>query len=137
MATYVIKKDGAEFKATQVRAQQSGGGHRAAPKRRGGWRRCRLAACRCQLAARWHDHDLSLGRGSGGNAGERWRREGLAAPRSHSRKNSLSFSQVDEGADATASAATLAELVAELTAGNKGHSLSEVVPGKSAVLTVA
>jgi hypothetical protein len=26
MATYVIKKDGAEFKATQVRAQQSGGG---------------------------------------------------------------------------------------------------------------
>ena len=56
------------------------------------------------------------------------------------KKNSLVFlpthTQVDEGADATASAATLKELVADLTAG-KGHSLSEVVPGKTAVLTVA
>jgi hypothetical protein len=46
--------------------------------------------------------------------------------------------QADEGGDATASGASLAAVVAELTGdGKTGNSLSEVVPGKSAVLVVS
>ena len=132
MPTFVIKKDGAEFKATQVRV----------------WRD---AQCLC-VALRppsYMTHTppippptlrtqpcAAIWRGEACQRRVRGRRERAGRKPPIAEKKTLFFPQVDEGADATASGATLKELVAELT-GGRGHSLSEVVPGVSAVLTVA
>lgn len=113
MPTYYIKSSGSEWTATQVRRGVGEEGRFCRDKGDGGDTR-------------------RLGRG--------WRsgRSGSPpdGPPSHRPPNT--HFQADEGADATATGESLAAVVAELTNnGAKGHSLSEVVPGKSAVLTTA